>query len=296
MKKVIVVLLALMPLLASAKGYKSLFNEDHRVVIWDNKKAPHSNGLEGEAAEPKPHRLTNTTVAELLIFEAEESKRTGQAVIICPGGGYGLLSMDMEGADVAKWLAENGITGIVLKYRLPNGNEEVPLEDGIEALRIVRKMSKKLNIDPTKVGVAGFSAGGHLAAYISTFAEVADKPNFSILFYPVITCEKGHGHQGSFNNLLGKSRTEERSAKYSLESKVDANTPPAIMLLSSDDKAVPPINSTRYFNALRANDVRASLHIFPYGGHGWGITDRVAFRPEWQKLVLDWLAFEDKKE
>lgn len=284
-----------MPLLVSAKGYKSVFNEDRRVVIWDNKKAPHSNNLEGEATEPKLHRLTNTTVAELLIFEAEESKRTGQAVIICPGGGYGLLSMDSEGADVAKWLAENGITGVVLKYRLPNGDPIIPLEDGVEALRVVRKMADKLKIDPKKVGVMGFSAGGHLAAYISTFAEVEDKPNFSILFYPVITCEKGHGHQGSFNNLLGKDRTEEESAKYSLESCVDENTPPAIMILSSDDKAVPPINSTRYYNALRANDQRASLHIFPYGGHGWGITDRVAFKPEWQKLLLDWLAFEDKK-
>ena len=152
------------------------YEQDSSIKIWDNSTAPHSNELTGEEYNQKPFRLVNTTSAELFVYNADKAKATGQAVVICPGGGYGQLSMDQEGFLMAQWLAKNGIAGFVLKYRLPNGHKEVPLEDAIEALRIVRKNADKYGIDPHKVGIMGFSAGGHLAAYTSNYAEEKDKP------------------------------------------------------------------------------------------------------------------------
>ena len=184
------------------------YEQDSSIKIWDNSTAPHSNELTGEEYNQKQFRLVNTTSAELFVYNADKAKATGQAVVICPGGGYGQLSMDQEGFLMAQWLAKNGIAGFVLKYRLPNGHKEVPLEDAIEALRIVRKNADKYGIDPHKVGIMGFSAGGHLAAYTSNYAEEKDKPDFSILFYPVITANNYTTHIGTFNNLLGRNRTE----------------------------------------------------------------------------------------
>ena len=180
------------------------YSQDEKIVLWDNSKAPHSNGLTGEAYEIQTHRLVNTTEAVLYAYKADESKATGQAVVICPGGGYAKLSMDQEGFLMAQWLAKNGIAAFVLEYRLPNGHKEVPLEDAVEAIRVVRKKAKKFNIDPAKVGIMGFSAGGHLAASASNIPPVEDRPNFSILFYPVVIANHYTSHVGSFRNLLGK--------------------------------------------------------------------------------------------
>ncbi len=265
------------------------FGGDLQIKLWDNSSAPHSNGVTGEEIEVKPFKMRNISEARLYIFKAESDKATGQSVVICPGGGYWMLSMDQEGVEMAKWLASNGITAAVLKYRDALGVKEVPFEDAVEAVRVMRTKATELNIDAKRVGIVGSSAGGHLAASVSTLAEDSLKPNFTVLLYPVITSEKGKGHQGSFNNLLGKDRTEEESTHYSLEKRVTSTTPPAILFHSDDDKVVPSVSSTRYYAALKEHGTAASLHIYPSGGHGWGVSDRFAYRAEWMETLIDWL-------
>ena len=262
---------------ASAQDY----GQTATLKIWDNTTAPHSNGITTPETEKEPNRVRNTSEATLYIFPADKAKTTGQAVVICPGGGYGMLAMDHEGYEMAKWFAANGITGAVLKYRMPNHHPEVPLEDAVQALRIMAGLEAgATGYTADKVGIVGFSAGGHLAAMASTIGSF--KPAFSVLFYPVITAVQGKRHQGSFINLLSEQRTPEQDAAYSLESRVTADTPPAILLLSDDDKTVPPVNSTLYYNALKAHGIEASMHIYPSGGHGWGIRDSFRYKAQWQ--------------
>ena len=242
--------LLLMTATASAQDY----GQTATLKIWDNTTAPHSNGITTPETEKEPNRVRNTSEATLYIFPADKAKATGQAVVICPGGGYGMLAMDHEGYEMAKWFAANGITGAVLKYRMPNHHPEVPLEDAVQALRIMAGLEAgATGYTADKVGIVGSSAGGHLAAMASTIGSF--KPAFSVLFYPVITAVQGKRHQGSFINLLSEQRTPEQDAAYSLESRVTADTPPAILLLSDDDKTVPPVNSTLYYNALKDNGV-----------------------------------------
>lgn len=274
--------------LMTMTGYAQ-YEQDSSIKIWDNSTAPHSNELTGEEYNKKPYRLMNTTSAELFVYNTDKAKATGQAVVICPGGGYGQLSMDQEGFLMAQWLARNGIAGFVLKYRLPNGHKEVPLEDAIEALRIIRRDAAKYGVDPHKVGIMGFSAGGHLAAYTSNFAADEDKPDFSILFYPVITANNYTTHIGTFNNLLGRDRTESESEAYSMDKCVTEKTPPTILLLSDDDRTVPAAGAAMYYAALKYYGVKASMYVFPSGGHGWGNYDRFSYQKEWQNLLLRWL-------
>ena len=290
MKRLFLIVALLAATTAMAKEQKEAkYFQNETIVIWDNNKAPHSNGLEGEAYDSQPYRLVNTTKAVLYVYHADPAKATGQAVVICPGGGYAKLSMDQEGYMMAQWLAKNGITAFVLEYRLPNGHKEVPLEDTVEAIRIVRKKAKKWGIDPTKVGVMGFSAGGHLAASASNIPAVEDRPNFSILFYPVLTANSYTSHIGSFRNLLGKRHTAAEADEYSMEKLASENTPPTILILSDDDRAVPAAGAAMYYAALRYHGVRAAMYVFPSGGHGWGNYDTFSYQKEWQHLLLRWL-------
>lgn len=280
----LLLLLAAGTLAAQPRDYGQAFT----VKIWDNATAPHSNGITAPETEIAPDRIGNTSDAELYLFPADPAKNTGLAVVICPGGGYQVLCMDYEGYDVAKWLAANGITAAVLKYRMPNGHPEVPLEDAERAIRILAGLEAgATGFTAERVGIAGFSAGGHLAAMTSTMART--RPAFTLLFYPVITGEAGKGHAGSFDNLLGGGRTPELTARYSLENRVDRQTPPALLLLSDDDRLVPPVNSTRYYEALKEQGIEASMHIYPSGDHGWGILDGFRYKEQWQRSVLDWL-------
>ena len=290
MKKIFIIVAALFTTSVMAKEQQEVkYHQDETIVIWDNNKAPHSNGLEGEAYEDKPFRLVNTTKAVLYVYNADQAKATGQSVVICPGGGYGKLSMDQEGYMMAQWLAKNGITGIVLEYRLPNGHKEVPLEDAVEAIRIVRKKAKRWNLDPAKVGIMGFSAGGHLAASASNIPAVKDRPNFSILFYPVVIANHYTSHRGSFRNLLGKGFTQADADDFSMEKLASENTPPTILLLSDDDTTVPAAGAAMYYAALRYHGVKAAMYVFPEGGHGWGNYDKFSYQKEWQHLLLRWL-------
>ena len=190
---------------------------------------------------------------------------------------------------MAQWLAKNGITAVVLQYRLPNGHKEVPLEDAVEALRIVRKKANKWGVDPAKVGIMGFSAGGHLAASASNKPAVEDRPNFSILFYPVLTAGDFNTHRGSFRNLLGKKHNEAEANEWAMDKIVSEQTPPTILLLSDDDTTVPAAGSALYYAALRYHGVKAAMYVFPTGGHGWGNYDTFTYQKEWQHLLLRWL-------
>ena len=205
-------------------------------------------------------------------------------VVDCPGGAYYFLAMGHEGKDIANWLNDNGIACIVLKYRIPNDtimiNKSIgPLQDVQEAIRLVRRKSKEWGINPNKIGVMGFSAGGHLASTASThFNEIvyecdstSARPDFSILIYPVISMKPNITHGGSMRNLLGNSPSDSLIEHFSNETQVTANTPPAFLVNSIDDGAVSCENSILYALALKKNNVPAELHLYQQGGHGYGL-------------------------
>ena len=284
MKRLFTLLLVFCALPALAQDY----GQDMTIKIWDNASAPHSNQIT-ERETSNNNVIVNTTETVLYIFKADPAKATGHAMLVCPGGGYSSVCIEWEGYKVAQWLASQGVTCGVLKYRLPNGHKEIPLEDTTEALRTMRRRSKELGFDPTKLGMMGSSAGGHLTAYTSNFASFADRPAFTVLFYPVITGEQGLCHKGSFDHLLGKDASAYERAEYSMETRVTKQTPPTLILTSDNDTLVPTISSTRYYNALRKHGVKASLHIYPGGYHGFCMHDDVAFKPLWQQAMIEWI-------
>lgn len=268
------------------------------VKLWDNSSAPHSNHLTGPEKDEGEVRYSNTTEAVLYIFEAKRKVATGQAVVICPGGGYFLASMGHEGLDFGKWLAEQGITAAVLKYRMPNHTPEVPMEDAAEALRYMREEYKSKS-PITQLGIMGFSAGGHLAASTAvgvlrangdSSARAAIRPDFAVLFYPVITSDALLTHKGTYDNLLGSDRTEELSRKWSPLYVAGEDAPPTIMILSDDDRTVPSQNSTLFYNKLKELGRDASINIYPTGGHGWGFRDSLPYKSQWQSSLLKWLS------
>lgn len=256
--------------------------------VWDNATAPHSNGL-AEAGAVKNSRPSLTTHTLLYVYAPTAERANGRGVVICPGGGYRHLSMENEGAHMAEWFAEQGYVAAVLHYRMPNGHPEVPLEDAERAITLLRGGIEGVapHLWVKTVGIVGSSAGGHLAAMTSTMGRV--RPDFTVLFYPVITAEEGKAHRGSFINLLGEKASKKQLRYYSLHNRVTSSTPPAFLLLPDDDRTVPSVNSTLYYNALKANGVKASLHIYPIGGHGFGMRDTFPYKQSWQQLLIDWL-------
>jgi len=240
---------------------------------------------------------------DLTVFLPSKEKANGAAVLICPGGGYGVLAFDHEGNDIAKWLNDNGIAGIILKYRLPSDrimeNKPVgPLQDAQEAIRIIRRNAGNWNINPEKVGVIGFSAGGHLASTLSTHYaekvyEVKDntgaRPDFSLLIYPVVTFDTTFTHRGSRNNLIGLKPDEKLVRHFSNERQVTRDTPPAFLVHSSDDKVVPVMNSIGYYKELQKNSIPSELHIFQKGGHGYGLSPKGGTESSWPELCIRWL-------
>ena len=277
--------------------------QDMTVKLWDNSSAPHSNNLTGPEKDEGNVRISNTTEAALYIYEAAADKATGQAIVICPGGGYWLLAMGHEGHDLAKWLAENGITAAVLKYRMPNGNVHVPMEDAAEAIRYMKQEYPKRD-KISQVGISGFSAGGHLAASTGVGALEANgdnseraqlRPDFMVLFYPVISCNPNYAHGGSYDNLLGKGRTAEQSNRWSPELLASPKTPPTMFILSDDDRAVKSTNSTLLYSRIKEFGIPAAMQILPEGGHGWGMNDSFRYKATWQNSMLDFLKHIQKK-
>ncbi len=225
----------------------------------------------------------------LQIFLPEPECATGKAVVILPGGGYHKLSTGNEGTAWAEWFTQMGIAIAVVSYRLPYGNREFPLSDAYDAMRYMRANAGKLNISQDKIGIMGFSAGGHLASVVATQAPEDIRPNFQILFYPVISMMPDLTHKASHDNFLGAGPSTALERQFSSDLQVDSLTPPAIILLSADDRSVNPANSLAYFTALISKGISASLHIYPTGGHGWGFAS-CPWKTEMLAELASWLA------
>lgn len=238
---------------------------------------------------PKTSNENPQDMAKIFVFLPEKSMATGRAVVCCPGGGYSHLAMNHEGYDWAPFFNGQGIALIVLKYRMPNGHYTVPQEDAEEAMRLVRSHAKEWNVNTKDVGIMGFSAGGHLASTVATHSTGDAAPDFQILFYPVISMEQGTTHQGSRKNLLGKSPKRRLVNEYCNEQHVTKHTPRAFIALADDDRVVLPINSVNYYEELFANKVPASLHIYPTGGHGFGIRQSYTYHLEMMTELKSWL-------
>lgn len=233
------------------------------------------------------YSVNNNLVKEpvLIVFPAE--KPNGLSVVMCPGGGYGHLAKFHEGLDMADWFNAQGVTYAVLLYRMPQGHDDVPLSDALEAIRIMRRNADKWGIK--KVGIAGASAGGHLASTAATHYTADSRPDFQILFYPVISLDPAITHMGTHDNLIGQNGSKELEKKYSNELQVTSDTPVAFILHSSDDGLVPVENSLRYFAALTAAKVYSTMHIYPIMGHGWGFRDSFPYKSQWTSELMFWL-------
>ncbi len=241
--------------------------------------------------------ITEVDEPELHVFPALENKNTGIAAVVCPGGGYGGLALGAEGHLCASWLASMGVTGLVLQYRLPHGDKTVPLEDIRSAMAYARQNAPSLGIAGDRLGVIGFSAGGHLAALASTaFGAVPanTRPDFTVLFYPVISMEK-RKRGATRPNLLGRHPTQEDIDACSCHLRVTGHTPPALLFHCDDDPLVPPRHSLLYYQALKQHNIDASLHIFPEGGHAWGFRNvnpegtHFLYGNSVRALLYDWL-------
>ena len=255
-----------------------------RISLWNNR-APVESGKFEEAD------------AWITLHRAEQG--SGTAIVICPGGGYGGLVTGAEGHGIAQWLNRHGITGVVLEYRLPAGRPFVPLSDAQRAIRTVRANAKEWGVNPSRVGIMGFSAGGHLASTAGTHFDAGDadaadplsrlrcRPDFLILVYPVITMDETR-HRGSRNNLLGAAPSEELIELFSNEKQVDANTPPTFLAHALDDKPVPIENSRSFYKALQKHKVPSKLLELPSGGHGLNGYQGPMW-DAWQKQSLSWL-------
>ncbi|MFD1629114.1 alpha/beta hydrolase [Pseudopedobacter beijingensis] len=244
---------------------------------------------------------TSVSVPTLTYFGPELSLKTDAAVIICPGGGYGGLAISHEGYDVAAKFAEMGISAFVLKYRLPSDEimtdkKNGPLQDAQQAIKYVREHALKYGINPHKIGIMGFSAGGHLASTASTHFRretienknrTSLRPDFSILMYPVITFGD-FTHKGSRENLIGKNAPQELVDLYSNEKQVTAETPVTFIVHSNDDDVVPIENAFDYIKALNKFGVKNEAHIYAVGGHGFGL-DSQRIHDNWFDRLLNWM-------
>jgi len=266
------------------------------------------NEVAGPNEEKSENRSANFLVISkirkptLTAFLAPKDKANGTAVIICPGGGYSIVAAGHEGYDVARKFNELGISAFVLKYRLPDAkvssNPEIaPLQDAQQALLIVKKRAAEWNVNPSRIGIMGFSAGGHLASTAGTHFQksvlpntgaVNVRPDFMILIYPVISGNPEISHQGSFDNLVGKQANAAKVKEYSNEQQVSAQTPPTFLVHASDDEVVKSENSIVFYQALLRNKIPAELHIYQKGGHGFGLNNPTT-ADYWFDRCSNWL-------
>ncbi|MDE5918253.1 MAG: alpha/beta hydrolase [Duncaniella sp.] len=266
-----------------ATGLQSVAQEKLEMLLWDQNHA--------EMSEAKTEAIRSSDFTrDPAITVYLPGRPNGKAIIMCPGGGYGWEAMDHEGHAMAQWFNAQGIAYVVLKYRLPHGNHEIPLSDAEQAVRLVRNHASEWGVNPSKIGIMGASAGGHLASTLAThYSGNETRPDFQVLFYPVITMDPSYTHGGSRENLLGKNPSKELQDKYSNELQVSSSTPKAFIMLSSDDTAVPVANGVNYYMALLKNNVSASLHAYPTGGHGWGYGDGFLYKSQWMEELEKWL-------
>ena len=266
----------------------------------------------GSVAEPTtfvlwpdgaPNAMGNAEkdIPTLIAYPLADGKHC--AVVICPGGGYGRLAMDHEGYQIARWFNERGVAAFILNYRHRGKGygHPAPLQDAQRAIRTVRARAQDWNVDPQRIGIMGFSAGGHLASSASThfeqgdsaatdpIAKMSSRPDFAILCYPVIAFDEPFTHRGSQRNLLGKDASPELVRKMSSEKQVSSETPPTFLWHTTDDKPVPPENSVVYYLALRKAGVPAEMHVFEKGRHGLGLASSVEGTKMWSQALHAWL-------
>lgn len=275
-------------LLLCALGAHARAAEPKTELLWP-KGAP---GANGEEAKDKP---------TLIIYLPE--KPCGAGIVICPGGGYGGLAMDHEGHQIGRWLNEHGIAGFICDYRHRGKGygHPAPLQDAQRAIRTVRARAKEFGVDPTKIGILGFSAGGHLTSSALTHFDagkpdaddeierVSCRPDFGVLCYPVIAFDQPFTHKGSQRNLLGADASVELIASMSSEKQVTDQTPPCFLWHTTADTGVPPENSVVFYSALTAHKVPAELHIYEKGKHGLGLAKEEPGTSGWPAACLAWL-------
>ena len=280
--------------------------QNKTIVLWKDKIPGEILSVNYEEkeiySENELQSTSNVKTPTITIYTPNEISVNGTSIIVFPGGGYSHLSMNKEGEKIAKWFNSLGITAFVLKYRMPS--DEImkdksigPLQDAQEAVRMVRRNAKKWNLDSNKIGVIGFSAGGHLAATLSTRYEektyestdnTSSKPNFAILIYPVISMNSAITHKGSKEKLLGLNPSQELTDKFSCELHVNSTTPPTFIVHASDDKSVPVENSINYYLALKNKKVQTEMHIYEKGGHGFGL-GIIDTSKNWTNDCVNWL-------
>ena len=294
----------LLSLVLSTSGISA---QEETLPLWPNGIPNSRESAEKEISEKgEIHWIKNVQNPDITVFLPTRQHATGQAVVICPGGGYSGLAYDWEGTDIAKWLNSKGIAAMVLKYRLPNSasvevSYKAPLQDVQRAMKLVRANAEKWNIDQNKVGVMGFSAGGHLAATLGTQFDHEDvfqkdaidslsaRPDFMVLVYPVITMKSEYTHQGSRNSLLGENPSGEFVKKFSNELQVKTNTPPTFIIHATDDDAVPVENALLFYKALKEKNIYSEMHIYPEGGHGFSLGLGKGYLQTWPDRLYDWL-------
>ena len=267
------------------------------ILLWPDG-APDSSGLSGP--EVRDRCVGNITEPSLTVYHPDSTDAIGAAVLVIPGGGYSVVCLDHEGTALAEWLTGVGFTVGVLKYRLPNGRHEVPFQDAQQAIRLMRSRAGAWIVAPDRIGVLGFSAGGHLASTVGTrFTEdfssgegdhldLSHRPDFMVLVYPVITMMDDYTHRGSQRELLGENPEEQQLERFSNHVRVTEETPPTFLVHSSDDEVVHPFNSTAFYMALVENGVSSELHLFERGGHGYALSEESPAR-EWDALAETWL-------
>lgn len=294
-KKAMLFMLLFGPLTLHAQTVMNLYNGE----IPGSIKAIYKEKT--EVAKDSAIFVSKVSKPTLTIFLPTEKRLPTAAVIICPGGGYAGLSMTHEGTEVAEQFVKNGVAAFVLKYRLPSDKimvhkETGPLQDAQEAILMVKNHAKDWNIDTSKIGIMGFSAGGHLASTAGThfsgvIKDEAHKficPDFMMLLYPVISMTDSLTHGGSRYNLLGKAPTDETKRWFSSELQVTKQTPPTFIMAAEDDPLVSPKNSLVFYQALLKNKIPSEIHIYQRGGHGFGL-DNLSTRDKWFDRCINWM-------
>lgn len=269
--------------------------QNHAIPLWEGE-IPNAkkSDLQEDQKNAQARVISKVVEPSLEVYLPSSVIKTGKMVMICPGGGYGVLAYDKEGTDIAKWLNGYGIAAAVLKYRLPEDESNevphlTPLMDAKRGMELIRSNAEKWGVDPKKVGVMGFSAGGHLASTLGTHFEGSNRPDFMVLIYPVVTMKLDNTHNGSRNNLLGDDPSNELVDLYSNELQVRPDTPSTFILHSGDDLVVPVENSLQLYEALKEKNVKVEMHLYPHGGHGFAMGFQHGRLATWRQLLLEWL-------
>lgn len=233
------------------------------------------------------------TSGQLIVFPVNNKKQNtdfaGTCVMLCPGGGYSRLVMENEGYDWVEYFHSLGISIAILKYTMPHSNPSIPINDAKDGIKILREKAPIWGLNPQRIGIMGFSAGGHLASMITTTTDSITRPNFSILMYPVITMSENFMHKRSHNEFLGEDASKATELKYSADKRVDENTPPVFLALSNDDRNVNPMNSIKFYEAMLTHNRPCSMHIYPCGRHGWGFRKEFVYHEQMLNELTQWI-------